>query len=601
MTVLIAVPMARISMGVTIETARAWSVVDEALLLALTRQSMTLDGLAAHLGVLRQVVVASVTRLMRFRLVEVALVGTASAFQLSDFGRRSTNSGAPLPVFPKLTPRKVTFVVDFATGDFFTISQVRRSTRSKLETESAAGREVRYITVENGGPSLSPEANMARLSEIAVRGWEEQVASVNTRAASVRDDEYMIFAVADGVIQGLPEKAGPRLRALVEDAAARPAGTRTIVVSYNGPAETPIEALPTHACRIEPEDIVIGGAAHRDCLGDLLARAHRRLILHSTFLDLERFEALVGPIRDACRRGVRVDILWGDNDDIDVEDKPRKTALVVPKIADLVRDDPELRGNVRFQMNTTGSHAKVVLLDTEYDGWMAVVGSCNWLSSPFNAVELSVILRDAHAVADVCRIVQLMTGRRGVADDLAHELAITASDLRREPERGGPDRVTLVVGTAHEGLMRRAAGTAKRRLTVGCHRLGSTARPGAILQGEAAAERAVDVAVLYTFPAGPLKKRHARVLVEEAAANGVRLAPVGKIHLHGKFLVWDDDDVVVTSLNWTSSAVDHDAPWNDVGVHISSLGLADSVHRRLAAIYPGSLTRPASASGSDEA
>lgn len=600
MTVLIAVPMARISMRVTIETSRAWSVVDETILLAIGRQSMTLDSLVANLAIPRQVVVASVTRLMRFRLVEIALVGATSAFQLSDFGRRSTSAGAPLPTFPKFTPRNVAFVVDFATGEFFTATQVRRSTRPKLEAESAAGREVRYIEVCDGGPSLSPEANMARLSEIAVRSWDEQVSSVNTGAASVREDEFMIVAVADGMVQRLPDRVGPRLRALVEDAAARPAGTRSIVVSYNGPAETPIEALPTHACRIRPDDLIIGGAAHRDALGDLLARAHRRLILHSTFLDLERFRALLGPIRDACRRGVRIDILWGDNDDVDVDDgKPRKTALVVPKIADLVRDDPELRGNVRFQMNTTGSHAKIVLLDTEYDGWMAVVGSCNWLSTPFNAVELSVILRDAHAVADVCRIVQVMTGRRGVADDLAHELAITANDLRREPERGGPDRVTLVVGGAHDGLMRRAAESAKRRLTVGCHRLGSTARPGAILQGEAAAEREVDVTVLYTMPAGPLKKRHARVLVEEAAGNGVGLACVGKTHLHGKFILWDADDVVVTSLNWTSSAVDHDAPWNDVGVHISSLGIADSVHRRLATIYPGLLlaTLPKSAEG----
>lgn len=198
MTVLIAVPMARISMRVTIETSRAWSVVDEAILLAIGREPMSLDGLVIQLAVPRQVVVASVTRLMRFRLVEIALVGATSAFQLSEFGRRSTVAGAPLPTFPKLTPRKVSFVVDLATGEFFNASQIRRSTHVKLEAESEAGREVRYVEVRNGGPSLSPEANVARLSEIAVRTWDEQVAGINTGAALVREDEFMVFSVADG-------------------------------------------------------------------------------------------------------------------------------------------------------------------------------------------------------------------------------------------------------------------------------------------------------------------------------------------------------------------------------------------------------------------
>ena len=50
MSVLIAVPMARISMRVTIETSRAWSVVDEAILLAIGRQSVGLDGLVGQLS-----------------------------------------------------------------------------------------------------------------------------------------------------------------------------------------------------------------------------------------------------------------------------------------------------------------------------------------------------------------------------------------------------------------------------------------------------------------------------------------------------------------------------------------------------------------------
>lgn len=524
---------------------------------------------------------------MRFRLIEVALTEQGSAFQLSVFGERSVTGGNPLPVFPKRSSKRVNFVVEYATGDFFPSAQVRIATLRGLEKEIEGGAEVRFVTVEGGGPSLATDANLARLTEIAARGWDEQVAAIDPRTASLREDDFMVFRVVDGAAANIPERAGPALRQLIVEAAARPPGTRKIAVTYTGPRESPLELTTMHNCEFRNDDLVIGGSAHRDCLGEMLAVAYRRMIIHSTFLDAGRFDVLLPAIREACERGVRFDLLWGDNDEDDV---PTRSGIEAVAIAERIYNDPDLRGSVRFHMGSTGSHAKILLLDTEHDGWRAVVGSCNWFSSPFNAVEVSAVLRDQQLVADVCRVLQRMAARRGVADDLAHELAITVNDLRREPPKGGPHHVALVVGSGHEDMMLRGSREAQSRLLVGCDRLGSTTRPGALMQGEAAAERKVDVSMLYTVPSGPLKKRHARALQDEAASNGVRLGQAAKTRLHGKFLAWDDDDLVVTSLNWTSGSVVADAPWNDLGVHITAPGIAEIAWQRLAAFYPEHFT-----------
>lgn len=592
MSVIIAIPIARVACRAVIETSRAWSVVDEALLLTLARQPTTLAGLGEGLDLPHQVVVASVSRLMQFRLVEVALSDNGSTFQLSDFGRNAVTGGNPLPVFPKRSSKRVNFVVDFATGDFFPAWQVTIPSAERLQREVNAGAEIRYVTVE-GGPPMSPEANLARLTEIAAQGWEEQVAAIDVRTASIRYDEFMIFRVADGNVRGIPQRAGPELRRLIAEAAAQPTGTQKIAVTYAGPHERPLELMASHDTEFRPEDLVIGGPAHRECFEDLLTRAYRRMIIHSTFLDAKRFEVLLPALRDACQRGVRIDVLWGDSDD---EDNETRSAMDALAITSRIHDDPELRGSIRLHLGSTGSHAKILLIDTEHDGWRAVVGSCNWLSTPFNAVEASVVLHDPHVIADVCRILQRMAARRGVADMLAHELAITVNDLRRELPRGGPHKLSLVVGTAHEDIVRHASQTARRRLLMGCDRLGSTARPGALMQGEAAAERQVDVTMIYTVPAGPLKKRHARVLKEEAAGNDVRLGVADKVRLHGKVLLWDDDDLVITSLNWTSGSVFADAPWNDIGVRVSAPGIAGETWRRLAGFYPQYLGDPAAGS-----
>ena len=75
----------------------------------------------------------------------------------------------------------------------------------KLDEARKGGTEVRIVSVDGGGPSMSHEANLNRLSDIAARGWDEQVAMIEGRTATMRDDEYMVLRVIDGEPQGLPE------------------------------------------------------------------------------------------------------------------------------------------------------------------------------------------------------------------------------------------------------------------------------------------------------------------------------------------------------------------------------------------------------------
>ena len=584
MTVVIAVPVFRVGCKVGIDRGRAWSVVEEVVLWAITRQSKTVADLSLETALPRQLIVASIARLMRFRLVEVTPKDGAVAFRASDYGFKAVSGGHPLPYFPKRVARRVSFVIEWATGDFFPTRQVPRLLSAfRLDQERQAGTEVRTVSVEGGGPSMSHQANLNRLSEIAARGWDEQVALVDGRTATLRDDEFMVLRVIDGEAQGLPQSAGPSLRKLVTAAAALPPGTTLVPVIYSGPREV-LDSEPVgHSCDFDVKDIIIGGTAHRDSLEAMLAQAHRRMIIHSTFLDAKRFQLLADPIRAACVRGVQFDLLWGAEKDDETE---KKNSTAASDIAKLVREDPAMKGRFRVRMKSTGSHAKVILYDTTEDGWIAAVGSCNWLSSPFQSVELSVILRDQRVVADLAFSIQRLVGRRGLADDMATEMAVTTRDLRRHASAQGSAKIAIVIGETHDQLIRTASG-ASHRFLVGSHRLGSTARPGAIMQGEAAAGRkGVKAIVLYTQPSGPLKNRHTRALEEEADGNGLILRRTRKPPLHGKFVAWDNDDVVITSLNWASAATDPDFPWGDIGVHINSPRIADELFARSKQSYP---------------
>ena len=477
--------------------------------------------------------------------------------------------------------QRVSFVVEQATGAFFPSIQVRMASQQALINDPDP--DLRFVVVEGGGPSMTHEANMARLSEIAARGWEEHLAIVDGRTAVMRN-EFMLIRYVDGVPRNLPEGASETLKTIVQEVSSKQGGTPEIAVGYRGEREESEQVAIVHACDFDPADVVVGGSGQLTLLKKLLELAQSRVIIHSTFLDHNRFKDLIDDIRAACLRGVRFDLLWGAEVADEAENCNAKSAV---HIARMLREHREIYQNFQLHMRTTGSHAKILLADDAKGNWIAAIGSCNWLSSPFNAVEVTVVLRDPHVVADVAVAVQRMVGRRGLSDDIATEMSLVAGELRGLPRKRGAARISLIVGDGHDAIMRRASGEATRRMAVGTHRLGSTARPGMLMQAEVAAKRAtdMDVVMLYTQASGPLKNRHARKLAEEAALSGMRLLKT-PVPLHGKFVAWNSDDLVVTSLNWGSATSDADFPQAEIGVHVEASGIADGFIAQLQTIFP---------------
>ena len=406
---LIAIPVFRLSCNVGIDKGRAWSVIEELMLWALAQKARSIAQLSSESGLRRQLVVAALARLMRFRLVELSVEANGATFRASDYGREVVSSGRSLPFFPKRETKRVSFVIEKASGGFFPSGQVRLVSETALTQE--ADDDVRIIVVEGGGPSMSHEANLVRLSKIAAKGWEEQLAVVDGRTASLRS-EYMLIRVVDGVPRNIPETASETLRRTIEAASEVPAGTTEVRVGYHGPTIEADAAPAEHQCAFCADDVVIGGQAQLVLLKKLIAGSHARVVIHSTFLDHRRFRELLDEIRAACVRGVSFDLLWGAETPEAEEDNRNGAAAV--EIARIVREDRDIARRFRIHMRSTGSHAKLILADTAEGDWAAAVGSCNWLSSPFRAVELTAVLRDPHVVADVAVALQRMVGRRGL-------------------------------------------------------------------------------------------------------------------------------------------------------------------------------------------
>jgi cardiolipin synthase A/B len=337
---------------------------------------------------------------------------------------------------------------------------------------------------------------------------------------------------------------------------------------------------------IRPGDIVLSGPDHRDLLLEVLRQARSRFVMHSTFLRDQAFAELQVEFKRAAKRGVAIDIFWGADGD-----ERSRTANLEAAIAinHRIGADHDLRGKARVHLYSTRSHAKLLIADAtgRSEGeFVAVIGSCNWLYSGFNRVEASVVLRHAHAVARVAQEFAELVFGAATSSVVAADLTTMARALRTHIASEGEARLQVVRGDEHGTLMRLARETAVRSIVVGGDRLGLAAEARTIIPMMAAAKRSVEGVICYSKPSGPVTKHDANDLKDVAAAARVRLVQIRDRELHGKFLLWDDDHVVVTSLNWSSADTRSDAPQAEIGLYIQSPGVAEDVRRRLLQDWP---------------
>lgn len=578
----VAIPVHLMQCQVSTDETRDWSVVHEAVLLTLAFASLTLDALAEELALQRQVVVAALDRLMRHRLVESAAAAGQVFLGASAFGTELAQAGRPLPRFPREARRFYRLAVERYSGCCFNAREVRLHSFGDIEGIRERGTRVRMLQVsEETGVDHSVTLEM--LQEIVERSGSRRLVRVESDTLFSRDDQFMVVSVIDGIPQ-LPSNAPESLAAVIMEAAISVDARISVEAVRPAPPTSRWQPFQPVQCELSSDDIILGGSAHGDVFRALLAAAETRFVVHSTFLDAEKFALLRQEFCCACQRGVKVELLWGAEAENAETGRNVTAAKAIAREAEL---DPVLRGGLAVRMRTTGSHAKIVLADRSDGSWIAAVGSCNWLASPFQAMEASVLLREPRLVADVATVLQGTVGRRAIADQLAQELALVASDLRRNaPESRGPAQVSVMVGGAHEAIMRRVSLEATGRLVICTHRAGASVRPATLLPATLASERGVQVELLYTMANAPMTRQGMRDVATEAAGVGVGILQARKIPLHGKMLLWTPDDLVVTSHNWGSASTNVAFPMAEVGVHVRLPGLADTILSRLVQAYP---------------
>jgi cardiolipin synthase A/B len=570
MTMRIAVPVILARMRVVVDQGIHWSPIERLLLWSLSETPSTPADIAVEINLPVRFVSEMVWKLMRFGWVEVAPDGTA--FRPTMAGLRALHVPDGLPSLAWPDQRTVRAVIEPTQGRAFPTSEV--IVRHERDVRAmAAQHQIHWL--ESNEIVLPSFEELSNAAQACMQSSDEEFVRIIPERSKA-DLRFIIVTVHGNEYHGLPKGVPSSLIDLVLRAAEQEEG-KALSVSRMTPETVPRQSVVGIA--INDDEIILDGSSHREVLGKILRAAHHRIVLHSTFLSLKSFEGLRDDFRVAVRQGARVDILYG----ADKDDRTRqRNGSEARAINDAVACDPVLRQSVRVHMRSTQSHAKLVVADTgKSDTFVAIVGSCNWLSTPYKRVEASVIVRDGRMIAQILRAIGEMSFAVARSSPLVGDLDDIAKLIERQAGPEGNAAVRLVLGEEHGLMMHRARDEARSNIWVGADRFGQVAEVKTLIPMMTAGKGGVEGRVMFSRCVTPVSEEDLGDLAFEAGESKVALVEIDEGVLHGKFLIWDDDNVVITSLNWSSAGTRRDNPWGEIGLHVCRPGLGLILRSRI--------------------
>ncbi|MES2024315.1 MAG: phospholipase D-like domain-containing protein [Pseudomonadota bacterium] len=567
----VAIPVLKGRTTVVVDKGRPWSVIEHLLLEALSRKEWTAAELSRAAKLPRRVVVEALIRLMRAGWVDLSESKSVVSFLANPFGGVAAGR-SELPQTFERARRQVNFSVDLVDGGVF-----RNREWYVYDEYSVRERGRKELLVWIEPKSIVEVWDSDEFYEILL-DYDETLVSAEPSGYSRK---YVLVSVHNGVIHGLPDRELTNLRAAILQAAASidpKEVEKTHVFSTPGVSfATHFVASPERSIHFETTDLVLDGEAHKKVLKHTFENADRNIYIHSTFISEEKVLAWLPEITAAVKRGVKIQILWGQNEDAAYVVSSRTSISNLAKNKDLLN----LGDSFLIHPFSTGSHAKLIVADSGRGGaFVAVVGSCNWLSSGFESYEVSVVLRDAQIVRDVVRYFSDLSVRyNGVWSDLATELTKISKNLKTTPGAPKPNaRASVVIGGAqHESYVLRARDEAQERVFAASHRLGPVSVASVLTPlMQSAKTNKVQANVYYGRTTGAVWGSRQDVIVDEAATAGVSVELIKSPRLHAKVLAWDEDSVLITSLNWLSAA-SGDTSLKEIGIYIEAKRAAQVV------------------------
>lgn len=563
-----------------------WGALDHFLLQEISRRSYPIEELSLKSNLPQRLIIEIIIPFMKLGWVELVELNSKYNFRITEFGLIIANHDElPYEREPMESTRK--FLIDPKTAKCYRVNarnqnyQIYNKQRLNelLKNKNSIATE---LNIKN--PKYSPYP-----SDIlyCVEDSDEEVISYEERANDRPYYKNKLFAIAQvdeaDNITGVPSDISKELAKDIisaanlkrkENSTTQQKGSKISIFR----TESYENRFEEHFIGESEFHIISGSENHKDHLLGMINKAVSRIIIHSTFIQLKNFQSIFQKLVESAKRGVQVDILWGQEEPDDEKSigsynqflnglNAYKEEIVQLGLTSLftIHSDP------------TGSHAKIIVCDTLNDGYCATIGSCNWLASGFNRYECSVFTTNNVLTTEVLDILSILSkGKSRVSNNLSKSISAISYELKKTTQHLSASssiekntRIKIVTKNEHHDYVLDARDKATNTIFIASHRISNNAERPILtpLISSITANNRLNIKMYYSSLSGGINAQQLDETSKSLRINGIILEKKKDPISHAKILSWDNDNILITSLNWLSASAYGD-PYDELGIYI---------------------------------
>lgn len=583
-----------------------WGVIDYIFLKELSFKNYSLQELCSYSNLEKQIVVQILIPMMKMGWIELLTNNSDFYFVITELGKAACQENK-LPDKEEEYERNRDFLIDF-NNNYYGIQKLRLIPEVVVRVNELRKTQNNFIKFEISESEVYPNYN---LMYKAVEFNNEKIITIlDDFHYGINDIKYILFDIHydrnKKQIFFHDEELVSKFSKEVKDAISQInfseiKNKKSIKTKYH---LTQFNFNSDYKFEIDNNslEMVLGAKAHQDSVVNLIKESDEYLIIHSTFIGRwciknknNEYTNVFNELKLALKRNVNIYILWGKDEPDEFDDNFEKSKLEILDIEDLLNEfnneciKEGILNTINFNnFSKTGSHTKFIISKSSKEAKL-FFSSCNFLYTEYLRFESALLITDNNFIKNfLCIAADISSGKDLHSGSVRNDFIQFSKEI--------PDniilstdkiKVNLVLKYQHYDYIDLAKKTCRNRLYILSDKLNDVAsRPIADALKNSSFKKYAFFSQRSENFTPEMEKIFTQNLLKPPINISLKLH-YPKNHLetgraskknHSKVLAWDNNHILITSLNWLSSNASKTSSSTDIyhemGIYVEQRDIA---------------------------
>lgn len=582
-----------------------WGVIDYIFLKELSFKSYSLLDLCIYSNLEKQIVIQILLPMMKMGWIDLITSNSDFYFVITELGKRICQNDK-LPDKEETYERTRDFLVDI-NNNYYGIQKLRLIAETEVRVNELQKSHDNFIKFTLPKCEIYP--NYTLMYKAVEFQNEKVIGTLDDFYYGINDVKYILFDIhynkkRDQIFfhDDLINQFNPEVKKIISQQKLSEFNSKKPVNKNKGIPKFNFNSNYNFELNSESLQMVLGADDHKKNVLQLIKEAEEYLIIHSTFIGKwcikntkNEYTEVFIELKNALKRNVNIYILWGKDEPEDIDDNFEKSKAEIIEIEYLLNkfNDECIHEGILNTINfnnfsKTGSHTKFIITKSSETAKL-LFSSCNFLYTEYLRFEASLLISDNNFIKNFLTIVADISSGKDL-----HSGSIRSDFIRFSKEISNSTisatdkiKVDLVLKYQHYDYIDLAKNTCRNRLYILSDKLNDVAsRPIADALKNSSFKKYAFYSQRSEKFTPEMERKFTKNLATPPININLRLHNPKKIDEngkpakknHSKILAWDNNHLLLTSLNWLSSNASRSSSstdiYHEIGIYVEKRDIA---------------------------